>query len=260
MKLRARANPTSLERGTPSLSAGFLAAFPLFLAYEFALALQPEGAARASAERVVGHVLFLFEGRLQWARVALLFAAATLAYARLRRTGEPAGSELPRRLARLAAEGVLAGILLGPLLFALQGWLAAEPLHAAPVTPSGLLASLRLVGAAPWEELLFRVGLYGGVFLLVRRASVFLGLESRLALLGAELAALVGSALLFAWFHLDSAQRLLWTGGEPYHRGLFLWRVSAGIALGALFRLRGFGVAAWAHAVFNLGIALGIRA
>ena len=102
------------------------------------------------------------------------------------------------------------------------------------------------------------MGIYGTLFLAARRTSVF-GLE-RLAFLPAELAALLGSALLFAAFHLAGAQRLLGGEGEPYQRGLFLWRVSAGILLGALFRWRGFGVAAWAHGVFNLGIALGIQA
>jgi len=247
------------EAGTPSLSAGYLAALPLFLAYELALALEPGPPARAAAERVVGHALLLFGGHMQWARLALLVAAAVLACTWLRRSREPLGAELGRRLARLAGEGVVAGFLLGPLLFVLQGWLAHEPLSAAPVAPRGLVATMRLLGSAPWEELLFRVALYGSVFLLVRRGSAFLGLHSRLARLGAELGALLASALVFAWFHLDSAQHLLGGSGEPFHRGLFLWRVSAGLVLGALFRLRGFGVAAWAHAVFNLGIALGIR-
>jgi membrane protease YdiL (CAAX protease family) len=115
------------------------------------------------------------------------------------------------------------------------------------------------MGAAPWEELVFRVGVYGALFLVARRTSAFLGLESLGERFVAELAALLGSAFLFAWFHLESAQRLIGSAGEPYQHGLFLWRVSAGILLGGLFRWRGFGVASWAHAVFNLGIALGIR-
>ena len=74
----------------------------------------------------------------------------------------------------------------------------------------------------------------------------------------AELAALLGAALLFGGFHLDGAQRLIGHTGEPFHGGAFLWRVSAGILLGALFRWRGLGVSAWAHAVYNLALALGL--
>ncbi len=242
--------------GTPSLSAGYLAALPLFLVYELG---QSAGTTRAPAERIVAHVLALFDDRLRWLRVALLFVLAVVALLHSSRGRGTQRPVLPRRLASLVAQGVLAGFLLGPLLFALQGWLDAETLVAAPPPPRSLAACLRLMGAAPWEELLFRVGVYGGLFLLARRTSAFLGLESHGARLLAELAALLGSAFLFAWFHLDSAQRLLGTSGEPYQGGLFLWRVSAGILLGALFRWRGFGVAAWAHAIYNLGIALGIQ-
>jgi len=244
----------------PPLSAGYLAALPLFLAYELGLWALSDRAARSSAELVVGRVLFLFGGRVQLARVALLAAAAALAYARLRRAGTPGGRELVRELARSVGIGVLVGMFLGPLLFALQGWLGVQPLSLAPQPPRGLFTALRLIGAAPWEELLFRVGLYGSLFLALRQLVSFLGLRSELARFGAELGALLGSALLFAAFHLAAAQRWLGTSGEPYDPALFAWRVSAGILLGGLFRWRGFGTAAWAHAVFNLGLALGIGA
>lgn len=254
--MSARA-PAPGESGTPSLSAGYLAALPLFVAYELG---QDARVTRAPAERIVAHALDLFEGRLQWVRVALLLVLAGLALLYSYRARAAERHRLPARLGRLVAEGVLAGFLLGPLLVGLQGWLSSATPTAAPSSVRSLAACLRLMGAAPWEELLFRVGLYGGFFLLARRTSVFLGLESRGARFLAELAALLGSALVFAWFHLDSAQRLLGTSGELYQGGLFLWRVSAGVLLGGLFRWRGFGVAAWAHGVFNLGIALGIQA
>jgi membrane protease YdiL (CAAX protease family) len=146
------------------------------------------------------------------------------------------------------------------VLLLLARFVGAGSLATAPEPARGLAALGRLVGAAPWEELLFRVGVYGGLFLLVRRSAGFLGLATPLARAGGELAALLASAVLFALFHLEPVQRLLGSPGEPFHRGVFLWRVAAGILLGALFRWRGFGVAAWAHAVFNLGLALGIRA
>jgi hypothetical protein len=247
------------RREDPSLSAGYLAVLPLLVAYELGLAALPGEAGRASAERVLTLALAPLGERLRWARIAILGGLALLALGRLARAGKR-GPERWRLLGRLACVGGVAGVLLAPLLILLQGWLGAGPLASAREPARDLPSTLRLLGAAPWEELLFRVGLYGGLYLVVQRAGRFLGLESRLSRLGAEWAALLGSALLFACFHLEAVQALLGTTGEAFHRGLFLWRVSAGILLAGLFRWRGLGAAAWAHAVFNLGVALGIRA
>lgn len=251
--------PTGPADRAPSLAAGYLAALPLFLAYEIGLLALGNASARASAERLVARGLALLDQPLQGVRVLLLSGLAALAYLSVRRSGAVGESGLGRTLGRQAAEGVLAGMLLGPILTGLQAWFGAEVLTIGDEPARSLAASLCLLGAAPWEELLFRVGLYGGLFWCVRRALDFLGLYARAALFTAELLALLGSALFFAWFHLESAQRLLGARGEAFHGGLFLWRLSAGILLGGLFRWRGFGVAAWAHALFNLGLALGIR-
>lgn len=252
-----RAAPGAFD---PSLAAGYLAALPLFAAYELGLVLLervPAPIARASAERVVGGILVLFGAELQLARVMLLAACAALAWARVRRAEAP--PELARRITRSIAEGCVAGFLLAPLLVVLQRVLDAPAIGLLREPARTLPWLLRLVGAAPWEELLFRVGLYGLVFLAVRHASGFLGLETRAARFASELAALLGSALLFAAFHLDAVQRPLGFPGQPFHAGLFTWHVSAGILLGGLFRWRGFGAAAWCHALFNLGLALGLR-
>jgi len=249
---------TSDEPGAPRLAAGYVAALPLFLAYELGVALA-EPAARAPAERVLALGLEFLGPRLQLVRVAALLVLAGLALLRLDRQGLLEPGARARVLARPAGEGVVAGFLLAPALVLLQGWLGAAPLEVARTPARALDAALRLIGSAPWEELLFRVGAYGGLFLLTRRALAFLGLDARAAVWPAEFAALLGSALLFAAFHLASAQRLLGSAGEPFHAALFTWRVSAGILLGGLFRWRGFGAAAWAHALFNLGIALGLR-
>src|SRR5262249_17017194 len=163
--------------------------------------------------------------------------------------------ELVRGGARVIAWGIVTGLVLGPVLVMLQGLLGAERVFAQPEPARSLATTLRLVGAAPWEELCFRVGVYCGLFLAARHVLVFLGLELAPARWSAELCALLGSALAFAVFHLDAVQRLLGQRGEAFQSGLFLWRLSAGLLLAGLFRWRGFGVAAWAHAVFNLGIA-----
>lgn len=236
----------------PDLAAGFLAAAPLLLAYEVGHALAAGAAPRAPAERVLTLVLSPAGEHAGAVRAVLLLVAigACISW-RGRSSAEPALS-----IRRQMGEGVLAGVALAPVLFALLALNHDLSFRVQAEAPRALPAALRLAGAAPWEELLFRVGVYGILFLLVARSARFLGLGDAPRVLVAELSALLGSALLFAVFHLDLVQRLLGSPGEPYRPGVFLWRVSAGILLATLMRWRGLGVAAWAHAVFNLGIAL----
>lgn len=247
------AGPTS-SRDQPPLAPGFLAALPLFLAYELGLAWAAPGAPRASAEALVARSLRIFGPYEPEARLALLAGGAALAWVSAR------GHGLPRRLLRQWGEGLIAGLALGPLLFGLSRWMGVQRLTDSGPAPRSLASFLQLAGAAPWEELLFRVGGYGLLFLITFRTLCWAGLARGLSRASADLAALLGSAFLFALFHLDPVQRALGARGEPFHSGVFLWRISAGILLGGLFRWRGLGVSAWAHAVFNAGIALGVEA
>jgi len=252
--VRPAAPAVAPASGTPRLAAGYLATLPLFLAYELGLAVSGPEASRSSAERLACAVLAFLGEHASLARQGILVALAVVAAVRLAR-----GPGLDARaLARAVGLGILAGVLLGPLLVLLHGWLGAEPLQVADPAPRSLPRVLRLVGAAPWEEAFFRVGAYSGAYLVLRRLLEFFGLAGRAVQAAGELGALLVSAVLFALFHLDLVQTHLGARGEPYHAGLFAWRLSAGIVLGGLFRWQGLAVAAWAHALFNLGLALGI--
>ena len=103
----------------------------------------------------------------------------------------------------------------------------------------GLFAQLSLsLGAGLYEELVFRVILVGGLFWLLNR----LGAERRAAYV---VAALVG-ALLF------SAVHYVGVFGDPFEVGSFLFRFLFGLAMNVLFLVRGFGVAAWTHALYDV--------
>lgn len=247
--------------GQPPLAPGFLAALPLFLSYELAFLAGPVDLGRNGAEKVLLLALApVGEGRpLLLARGLLVLGTALMA---LRWTVLSGRERLARRFGRIVLEGALGALVLGPLLLFLLGffhlrsvqWGIAEGAHG---TAPGLVGALRLLGGAPYEELLFRVLLYGGVFLVARRVAEFLGAASGLALLTGDLAALVLSSVAFAAFHLNAVQALLGRPGDPFLSGVFLWRLLAGLLLAGLFRWRGFGTAAWTHALFNLALALG---
>jgi membrane protease YdiL (CAAX protease family) len=94
------------------------------------------------------------------------------------------------------------------------------------------------LGAGLYEELLFRVVLVGALAWLAGR------------LLGSPLAAgvvatLVG-ALVFSAFHYIGPY------GDRLELGSFAFRAVAGVLFSALYLLRGFGITAWTHALYDL--------
>ena len=85
------------------------------------------------------------------------------------------------------------------------------------------------LGAGLYEELLFRVLLGSGVALGV---------------------AVVGSALIFSGFHYVGPL------GDTLTLPSFTFRAVAGVVLSGLYVARGFGIVAWSHALYDVGIAL----
>ena len=149
-----------------SLSLGFLASAPLFLVYEIGLASGGEHLGRNAAELVLGRGLVLLGRHESLARWLLLLALFALAFVRVHRRG----LDWRHGLLRLPVEGLFAAFVLGPLLVVLLPLfgVTAEDLGV-PTGPTGAAPSLavasRLVGAAAWEELVFRVGCYGVIVL-----------------------------------------------------------------------------------------------
>lgn len=94
-------------------------------------------------------------------------------------------------------------------------------------------------GAGFHEELVFRVGLVSGGAWLLQRAS-------SLGRRGALGWALLGSALLF------SAVHHLGPLGDALSAPVFLFRTLAGLYLSAVYLLRGFAVAVYTHALYDL--------
>jgi hypothetical protein len=236
-----------------TLSLGWLSLLPLVAAYEIALALDP-GAPRNTAEYVVTLPFQAFLPQPGFGRIALELVVTAIAVLRVFH----AELGLVKRAARVAAEGFAAAIVLGPLLLGLLAVLDATPPAVGrpeAVTTPG--AAALFAGGAAFEEIVFRVALLAGLGVLARTTFEWLLGSARLARVPAVIAALVGSAFLFAAAHLDVVVGLVASGGEPYDGARFAWRLLAGVLLAGLYLWRGFGVAAWCHAFFNLALALG---
>ncbi len=104
---------------------------------------------------------------------------------------------------------------------------------------------LTFIGAGIYEEVLFRLGLFGGLFSLLR-----LLLFPRIV---AVLVASVVAALAFAAAHHMGPY------GEPMRSDYFVFRTVAGLYFTFLFVARGFGIAVGAHAGYDvlIGVSVG---
>lgn len=236
-----------------TVALGWIAVLPLVVAYEIALARSP-GAPRNTAEYLLSLPFEALLSRPAVGRIGLEALATVLAAWALFQ----AELGLVRRILRVVLEGLVAAVVLGPLLLVLLNVMeVAPPAIGRPTSVPGPASVALLMGGAAFEEVVFRLGLLAALYLVARAtAEWFLGMP-RAARVVAEITALVGSAVVFAAAHLDVAVGLIAAGGEPYDGARFAWRAAAGLALALLFRWRGMGVAAWCHALFNLALALG---
>ncbi|MEO8200523.1 MAG: CPBP family intramembrane glutamic endopeptidase [Gemmatimonadota bacterium] len=105
--------------------------------------------------------------------------------------------------------------------------------------PTQLMVSL---GAGLYEELLFRVLLVAGL----ARLGALLGWRP---LVAGIFAAVVG-ALIFSAFHYIGPY------GDPFDLSSFTFRAIAGLLFSALYLVRGFGITAWTHALYDVILTL----
>jgi membrane protease YdiL (CAAX protease family) len=99
------------------------------------------------------------------------------------------------------------------------------------------------LGAGVYEETVFRLGIMTGVVVLLERVA---GLRRWLAVA----LALVVSAVLFSAMHHIPPY------GDPLSLGVFLFRVLAGIFFGLVFWHRGFAVAVYTHALYDIYVLI----
>ncbi|HIA93810.1 MAG TPA: CPBP family intramembrane metalloprotease [Candidatus Marinimicrobia bacterium] len=110
------------------------------------------------------------------------------------------------------------------------------------MNPTGSLLIQRVtlaVGAGIYEEFFFRVLLIAGI-------SMILGFIFQWSEKTRNWAAMVIAAGIFSSFHFIGDY------GDFFSFKIFMIRFLAGIALGSLYFLRGFGITAWSHAIYDL--------
>jgi hypothetical protein len=97
------------------------------------------------------------------------------------------------------------------------------------------------LGAGVYEEAVFRLGaitLLNLILVDAAKINRFLAFPAMVGL----------SALLFSGYH--------YLGSEPFHTQTFVFRMAAGLYFGGLFVLRGFGITAGCHAIYDVFVVL----
>jgi membrane protease YdiL (CAAX protease family) len=224
-----------------------LFALPLLLLYEalsFALTGSAVEGVRNGADVLLKSMFLALGGRdgLVVFNLLLFGAGGVLVWRDARRAREPWSA---RVFAAMLAESAVYAAVFGLVV----GWLTAlvlEGPRALQVGGTGIGLPGQLVislGAGIYEELLFRVLLVGGLIVAFRS---LLGWRPAVS----AVAAVLLSSLVFSAFHYVGSL------GDRFTVPSFTFRAIAGIVFSVLYVQRGFGITAWTHALYDLGLSL----
>src|SRR5206468_85192 len=137
-------------------------------------------------------------------------------------------------------------------------WLAAGP-RSVRNGADVILQSLFTALAGTWGPLLFMLCLIGGGLWLVARDTrahssrlrrrVFLGMLAESLLLALAVGTVLGAAIFSAFHYIGPY-------GDRLQIYSFVFRMIAGLFFSALYLLRGFGITAWTHALYDVSLLL----
>jgi len=228
-------------------------AFPLLVAYEalaFGLSHDALAGVRNGADVMLKSVFVLLGGRNGLlAFGALLVGTGLVLVWRDRRRSGPIEA---RVLAWMALESVVYALLFGLVVGTLTGLLlrALTTVWGPPASGAAAAGGLGLatqlmvsLGAGIYEELLFRVLLVGTLAWAARRV---LGWNP----FASGIFATALGALVFSAFHYVGPY------GDRLELGSFVFRAIAGVMFSGLYLLRGFGITAWTHALYDVFLAM----
>ena len=244
--------PTGYAAVTRTATYGFWAALPLLVLYEVGvlLATGGTGAIRVGADVWLKQILAGLGATGTLALGVGVLVAGLVVWWRERDRRPPL---VARYFGFIVLEALVYAVVLATLVGGVTAFLFADgggtfgvwPAALAQLGEFGLGLQLALsIGAGLYEELVFRVLLVGGLAIGLRRGA---GWDRTKAY---WVAALVGAVVFSAVHHIG-------TFGDPFTMQVFTFRFLFGLALNAVFLLRGFALAAWAHALYDVLVVTG---
>lgn len=224
---------------TRTATYGFLAALPLLVLYEVMILV----ADRATGAGVrVGAEVWLKQLFRQLSPSWVLILGVVVILVGVAIIAAERDKKLPLKadyFGSMILESAVYAVVVAVIVSRLVALVFRPTLLAGSDLSFGLFTNIALsIGAGLYEELVFRVLLVGGLFVGLR------------AIIGRPKPAYVVAAILgaaaFSWVHYVGPL------GDPFTAASFTFRFLFGLALNAIFLVRGFGVAAWTHALYDV--------
>jgi hypothetical protein len=207
--------------GHGDLASSLVLIVPLLLVYQVGVLF----AGHVNGADVVTRALYGALGRTSYLVVQAVIACAFLVW--IRRTQRVQTLELGI-VGPVILEAALYALTLGALIS-----LVIDRLLGLGIT-GGLV--INALGAGVYEELVFRLGLFGGLVAVLARE------PSRVTIA----VALVASSIVFSLAHHLGAH------GEPWTLHAFAFRCLAGVVFGLIFWFRSLAHAVYAHTFYDL--------
>lgn len=226
------------QEGAPALSTKSDAwtdlglTLPIFLVYHLGVVFLPvQNAAdllTSELRALASHSLLGYAGLTVGIGAAFVLVLSVLGRGR---------SLDPKRFLFLAAEGALYAVLMR----AAGAW-AVGSLPIAGGEGGAFTGLIMSLGAGFYEEVAFRVVLFGGGAFLV---GLFFGKLPALAL--TIVWAVVCAAVFSGWHYVGPY-------GDPFDAKSFVFRATCGLVLTGIYALRGFAPAVWTHALYDVWV------
>lgn len=206
---------------------------PVFLGYHLGVVSLD---VRNAADWVTAELIALAENNL-WLYAGLTVAIGLALTGVLALLGRGQAFE-PWRFALVVVEGSLYAVLMGAAASYVVGSLALSG-----GKPGGLGAAVVMsLGAGLYEEIAFRVGLFGLPALLIR---LWFGpLRRWMVTLGW---AVVAAGIFSAWHYVGPL-------ADPFELRSFAFRWVCGLAFTAIYVVRGFAPVVWTHALYDIWV------
>jgi hypothetical protein len=232
-------NPVkSYLNDTHNLLYSFLVSIPLFLLYEFLIVVsQPSGDAivRISVDVWIKS-LFTYLGlnAMSFSLLLLLIIGSVILFRERERLKTVRFAYFPVLLLEATFYAIIVAIISQSLVSLLLNMAASDPISSLSMTEKIALS----LEAGLYEELFFRV--------ILVTAFIWLFTKMMGKKWAGVTAAVVLSALLFSAVHYIGEM------GDAFTLGSFLYRFLFGLILNGIYVWRGFGVAAWTHAIYDI--------